>query len=494
MKTDSIYPINGQSDNLAGNDLLPAVNEATTVLAQYVTDSATGNIPAAQIKPLHENMALLNAEKLIQEGGLKDGNLSHFVKTYVDHSTRLHHPKYLAHQTASPNTAAAIADLMHGAINNPGSLYEMGPTTATLEYVTLNWMLRKIGWPEEPLGDHNTSEIPDPNTHGAGVLVNGGSLANLVALLAARSAIAPDAWENGNPSNLKVLVPASSHYSVARALSIMGLGKQAMISIPVDANERIIPAALQEKVTQALQQGHQIMAVVANACTTGTGLFDPLEDIASICEQHSLWLHVDACHGGVHLMSNKHKHLIKGAERADSLVWDAHKMMRVSGLCAAVLVRRATHLQNAFQQQASYLFYGSESPGIDFIYRSVECTKNALGTKLFMALAWEGEQAIADYVDSRIDATHQFYDIISTRDGFSCPYQPESNILCFRYGDDDALQIEIREALLNEGLFHLSSATVNGKRYLRFSVMTPQTDDIVVTELLDTIEKRWPLD
>ena len=493
MNTDNIFSIPASTATHPGNDLVPVVNKTAEVLAQYVTDAAEAKIPAAQLKPLQENIELLQAESLIRDGGLKNNGLADFVKNYVDHSTRLHHPAFLAHQTASPNTASAVADLIHGTINNPGSMYEMGPTTATLEYVTLNWMLRKIGWPEEPLQGTPSDQMPDPSSHGAGVLVNGGSLANLVALLAARSAVAPDAWENGNPPNLRVLAPESSHYSVARALSIMGLGKQAMITIPVDAHERIIPHKLEEKILQAQQDGHQIMAVVANACTTSTGLFDPIEEIADLCEEHNLWLHVDACHGGVHLMSKKHKHVMQGAERAHSLVWDAHKMMRVSGLCAAVLVRQATHLQNAFQQQASYLFYGSESPGIDFIYRSVECTKNGLGTKLFMTLAWEGEQAIADYVDSRIDATKRFYDIIKKRPGFYCPYQPESNILCFRYDNDDDLQIEIRETLLNEGLFHLSSATVNGQRYLRFSVMTPQTNDSVIENLLDTIAERWPM-
>ncbi len=166
-------------------------------------------------------------------------------------------------------------------------------------------------------------------------------------------------------------------------------------------------------------------------------------------------------------------------------------MMRVSGLCTAVLVKNASHLQNAFQQQASYLFYGSPSMGKDFLHRTVECTKSALGTKLFLTLAWQGEQAIARYIEDRVALTEQAYQLISQRQHFSCPYQPESNILCFRYKDSDELQIEIRETLLNAGIFHLTSSNLNGRRYLRITIMTTATKLDTIEQLIAAIEARW---
>ncbi len=460
------------------------IEQTAATLVGYIKQSQNEEVAVSQLRPMQQNQVALEAEKLILNGSLGNSGLAQFLEIYLKHSTRLHHPKYLAHQVASPAVPSAVADLIHGAINNPGAIYEMGSTAASLEHVVLNWMLKKLSWKPEPIN-------PTAEPHGAGALMNGGSLANLVALLAARSKLAPNAWEQGNPEGLKVLAPSNSHYSIQRALSIMGLGSQALVPVAVDEYERIKVDDLQQTIRQTQGAGFRIMAVVANACSTGSGLFDPLSQIADICKDHHLWFHVDACHGGAFLVSEQLKHLLNGAERADSFVWDAHKMMRVSGLCTAVLVREAETLQNAFQQQASYLFYGSPSLGKDYLHRTVECTKTALGTKLFLTLAWQGEKALAQYVENRVAIAEKAYQLIDARKNFSCPYFPESNILCFRYKNDDQLQIQIREELLNEGLFHLTSTMMGGKRYLRITVMTTATSLVDIQDLLTVIEKRW---
>ncbi len=476
--------INREQLDWDSEDFIQLVNKTAICLTDYVTKANKGQVSVADLRPMQENQLDLKADELITTGALADSGLGSFLNTYLAHSTQLHHPNYMAHQTASPAIPSSLAELIHGSINNPGAIYEMGSTAASLEHVVLNWMLKKLAWKPEPLKQSD-------GDHGAGALMNGGSLANLVALLAARSHIAPDAWEQGNPNDLKLLAPANTHYSIERSLSIMGLGSLALVPVEVDEHERMIPSALNETIEKTQASGFRVMAVVANACATGSGLFDPLDEIAHVCEQHQVWLHVDACHGSSFLLSNKLKHLLKGAERADSFVWDAHKMMRVSGLCSAVLVKDAAHLQNAFKQQASYLFYGSPSMGKDYLHRTVECTKTALGTKLFLTLAWKGEKAIAEYIENRVLMTRKAYSIISSRDHFYCPYVPESNILCFRYKDDDELQVEIRETLLKAGTYHLTSTALNGKRYLRITVMTSVTTEETIEKLVTEIERQW---
>ena len=459
-------------------------------LNQHIQGSMSGEDEVADIKPLTDNLQDLNVAHFLEHGGLQDAELEDFLETYLQSSVHLHHPKYLCHQVVTPAMPSAIADLIHGAINNPVAIYEMGSTGATLEFAVINWMIEKIGWQPEPAFHSNENHF---ESHAAGVLTHGGSLANLTAMIAARSAIAPEAWEEGNPNDLRILVPANTHYSVARALSMMGLGRKSIVKVEVDELERIIPEKLEQSIKTIQKQNLRIMAVVVNACATSTGLFDPIDTVADICKKHKLWMHVDACHGGSLFTSNKYKHLLKGADKADSIAWDAHKLMRVSSLCAAIIVKDSKHLQNAFQQQGDYIFYGSPTAGIDLMPRTVECTKTAMGTKLFLTIAWQGEQGIREYIDGRIEMTKKFYHQINNREHFHCPYEPETNILCFRYGDDDEMQIEIRETLLNEGLFHLSSSTISGKRYLRFSVMNPYSDEDTIEELLDVIENSWRL-
>jgi L-2,4-diaminobutyrate decarboxylase len=322
------------------------------------------------------------------------------------------------------------------------------------------------------------------------VLTHGGSLANLTALLAARARSAPDAWEQGTPPDLAVLAPPSVHYSVRRAVAILGLGEQALIELEVDELERIRVDRLPDALERARAAGRRPMALVAASCATATGLHDDLTGIADFCEEHGIWLHVDAAHGASALLSPGHRHLLDGVERADSLIWDAHKMLRTSSLVAAVLTRHGDDLAGAFHQKASYLFYGDEQTGgIDLIERSVECTKAGLGLKLFLNLAWRGEQGLGAYVADCYDKTLRFHELIERRPGFECPYVPESNILCFRFGHDADHQVAIRERLIEEGRFHLSSAEIGGERFLRIVVTAPATDDAAIEQLLAAVEE-----
>jgi L-2,4-diaminobutyrate decarboxylase len=452
------------------HDWLHAAEDA---LVPYLRASRLGEGRAIAQPPVAEIVDALDLRRWIADGGMQAPQLTTFLNAYLQRSARIHDPRSLAHQVAVPDVPAAIADLIHGITNNPMAIYEMGPAAAAIEVEVVDWMLTKVGF--------------DPAS-GGGVLTHGGSLANLTALLAARAHAAPDAWDNGAPHDLAILAPPSAHYSIARAAGILGLGENAIVDLPVDELGRIIPERIGEAVDQARALGRRPFVLVAAACATATGLHDDLHAAADACAHHGLWLHVDAAHGASALLSDTHRHLLAGIERADSLIWDAHKLLQVSGLCAAVLVRNEATLDRAFHQEASYLFYDRETEGVDLLSRAVECTKAELGLKLFLQLAARGESGLGEDVAARYALTRRAHALIAARPGFSCPYEPETNILCFRYGDDDELQLTLRERLMADGEAHLSSATVGGRRYLRFTITAPATTETTIAGVLDHIE------
>jgi L-2,4-diaminobutyrate decarboxylase len=363
-----------------------------------------------------------------------------------------------------------VADLVHGATNNPMAKYEMGAAGATIEREVVRWMLTQVGF--------------DPEA-GAGVLTHGGSIANLTALLAARAHAVPDAWRHGVTANLALLAPRSVHYSITRAAAILGLGEQAVIELEVDDLERIRPDRLEAALHRCLEAGRRPLALVATAPATSTGLHDDLAAVGAFCAEHGIWFHADAAHGGSALLSGPDRHRLSGIDRADSVIWDAHKMLRTTALCAAVMVKRGRDLPAAFQQHADYIFDGSESAGIDVVDRALETTKTTLGLKLFLSLAWEGERGLGAYVASRYALTRRFHEALSAEPGITCPYVPESNILCFRVDGHD--QIALREAMMAEGRLHLSSTTIAGERYLRLVVTTPDTGEETIEVLLDAL-------
>lgn len=228
-------------------------------------------------------------------------------------------------------------------------------------------------------------------------------------------------------------------------------------------------------VARVRSDGRRPMALVANACSTALGLYDPLAEISAACRQHGIWLHVDGAHGASALLSETHRSLLRGVEDADSLAWDAHKLLRTPTLCAAVLVRDARRLDHAFQQEASYLFHDKNQPGVDFIHRTVECTKAGLGLRFFAVLASLGEKGLADYVDRQFALAREAHTFLSALPDYECPVEPEANIICFRIQGPDELQIAVRDALIADGSFHLSTAEFAGRRYLRAAFMSPDT-------------------
>jgi L-2,4-diaminobutyrate decarboxylase len=454
---------------LTMDDYADAAHTAVELLAEHVAEARTGLGPV-NVRPEPDELAEeLELSRWVADGGMDAAALEEWLPRYLDATVRLHHPGSMAHQVAVPSTGAAVADLIHGATNNPMAIYEMGAAGATIERQVVRWMLDKVGF----------------GSGAAGVLTSGGSLANLTALLAARAHVAPDAWRAGTPSDLALLAPPSAHYSVRRAAAILGLGEDAVLELEVDELERIRPERLEDAVERCAAAGRRPLALVALACATSTGLYDDLRAIGSFCREHGIWLHVDAAHGASALLSEPHRGLLDGIELGDSVVWDAHKLLRTSGLCAAVLTRRGADLHGAFRQSGDYLFNDNESVGFDLLDRALETTKTTMGLKLFLSLAWAGERGLGEYVASRFDTARRFHDLLSREPDVTCAYVPESNIVCFRIGDGD--QLELRERALDGGRLHFGSTTVNGERNLRLVVTAPDTGDATLRELLQVL-------
>ncbi len=463
-------------------------DEVLALLTLYVQHSRGGEGPVLTQRPLAELVRGLELDRWIRRGGMDAATLGRWLESYLADTTRLHHPHYLGHQVAVPLFPTVLADMVHGTLNNGMAVYEMGAPAVAVELAVLDWMLSKVGWRDSqaPLGE----AVPGASAGRAGgVLTHGGSLANLTALLAARAAVAPQAWEEGVPPDLCVLAPRSAHYSIARAVAILGLGSRALLPVETDACGRMSAASLQEAFGHAAAQGRRVMAVVAGAGSTAAGAYDPLDQVADVCAARRAWLHVDGAHGASALLSPELRGRLAGVERADSLVWDAHKLLGTSALCAAVLVRDVGHLLAAFRQQGSYLVAERDGSGPDLLGRTVECTKASLGLKLFFNLAVLGDDGLCRHVEALHASAREFFELVHARPGFETLAPPESNIVLFRHAaSDDTRQARIRAELVRRGDFYLTQTDLDGRRWLRLVVMNPLTDAAVVGALLEQVE------
>jgi L-2,4-diaminobutyrate decarboxylase len=426
-----------------------------------------------------------NREGPVLPAGSPERNLAEFPPTFtegptttlgalvarvLERSNQLHHPRFVGHQVATPLPEAALLELVSAVLNQGMAVYEMGPVSSAMERSVLSFLARTIGFPE-----------------GAdGVLTSGGSLGNLTALMAAREA------SNGRGAGV-ILGSEEAHYSNGRAAKLLGLRK--LVQVPADSHFRMRVDALEEEVRRVKTTGRRVVAVVASACTTSTGAFDPLTDIADVCRREGVWMHVDGAHGASFALSSKYRSLLAGAELADTIVWDAHKMLMLPALVTAVLFREGAKSFGTFSQKASYLFSAGDprTRWFDYGQRTIECTKRMMSLELYGTLAIRGTRPIAEYLDSRVDLAKRFAEKLRAEPDFEVPVEPECNIVCFRHlrkGEDpNDVQSRVRSQILESGAFYLVETTLRGKAHLRMTLVHPETNDDDLDALIAAIRR-----
>jgi L-2,4-diaminobutyrate decarboxylase len=267
----------------------------------------------------------------------------------------------------------------------------------------------------------------------------------------------------------------------------MGWGHDGLVRVASDDRFRLRPELLADAKARAEAAGREVVAVVASACSTSTGAFDPLPAIADFCEEHGIWMHVDGAHGASFVLSPKHRGLVEGIARADSVVWDAHKMLLCPALVTAVLFKDGRESFASFQgTQAAYLL---EDPAArtDSALRTLECTKRMMVLGLYTSLAVHGEAVIASYLDGIVDLAQDFARLLAETPGFELALPPECNIVCFRHGDGDDEQERIRRKLLEEGSFYVVKTRLRGRTFLRTTLINPRTTRADLVRLVAAI-------
>jgi L-2,4-diaminobutyrate decarboxylase len=449
-------------------------------VADYLKLATSGQLPVLPWKDPREQVAAWPAT--FPSGA----SFAEIMGRVVGESHHLHHPRYVGHQVTAPLPEAALADLVSALLNNGTAIYEMGPVSTAMERALARFLTSAVGFPD-----------------GAdAIFTSGGSAGNLTALAAARQAKAGfDAWSLGATKGppLAYLVSTETHYSVARALALMGLGERGAMPVPVDARFRLRPEALDQAKRDAEAHGRKVVAVVASAGSTATGAFDPLDAVADFCAAHDLWLHVDGAHGATTVLSPTHRARLHGIARADSITWDAHKMMLVPALVTGVLFRDGRRSYQAFAQEASYLFDGRplEEEWFNGANRTLECTKVMMALKWYLALALHGPAFFADYVDGMFALASRFADRIASSPDFELAVRPDCNIVCFRHvraglsgARLDELQDSARAALVREGAFYLVKTRLPSGLFLRVTIINPFTRDQELADLLDAVRAR----
>ncbi|MDR1369504.1 MAG: hypothetical protein LBJ72_05165 [Dysgonamonadaceae bacterium] len=411
---------------------------------------------------------------------------------YIGTGIPVYSTGYMGRQFSGVVPLAGIFDLVSSISNQPASFYEAGQLPNVAEQIMSTELNRFIGFEDKQFTMVSTS---------------GGSLANLTALLAARNDKLPGVWSNGMPAGVRDGIPAiaiseDAHYSITRAAGILGIGESRIIRLPVNRAGQIRAEKVQAILDEARAGGLNVFCLVASAGTTSMGAFDPIEELSGIAKKNDMWLHVDGAHGGGLLVSDKFRYRLKGIENADSLTWDAHKMLFVPAPCSLLFYKNKEKSYGAFKQEASYVFEDhadiySEYEGAE---KNFECTKRPSIMNLWLLWAMHGKALFAEKIGYLCRLCRDAYELLNEEPDFEIIHEPECNILCFRYKPQNMqeyiipdFQIQIRNRIRSNGMFFISKVNIHGETALRAVFMNHEIKSAHFRLLLEQIRQAGQL-
>ncbi|MEU6985462.1 aspartate aminotransferase family protein [Streptomyces sp. NPDC046324] len=417
----------------------------------------------------------IDAVDLDKPLGDSSAALDELESVYLRDAVYFHHPRYLGHLNCPVVIPAVLGEAVLSAVNSSLDTWDQSAGGTLIERKLIDWTTGRIGF--GPSAD--------------GVFTSGGSQSNLQALLLARQEA-----KTTDLSKLRVFTSDCSHFSVQKSAGLLGLGPDAVISIPVDRNKRMQSVVLAAELEACRAEGLVPMAIVATAGTTDFGSIDPLPEIAALADEYGAWMHVDAAYGCGLLASLTRRHLLDGIERADSVTVDYHKSFFQPVSSSAVLVRDGATLRHA-TYHAEYLnprrTVAEQIP--NQVDKSLQTTRRFDALKLWMTLRVMGADGVGELFDEVCDLAEAGFDLLAADPRYDVVVEPQLSTLVYRYipenvtspAEIDRANLYARKALFASGEAVVAGTKVDGRQYLKFTLLNPETTVADIAAVLDLI-------
>jgi glutamate/tyrosine decarboxylase-like PLP-dependent enzyme len=401
------------------------------------------------------------------------GELEETVFRYTGLTT---HPRFFAFVPSPSNYISALGDALAAGYNAflGNRLEAAGPSR--IEDITVDWLRRLCGLPEAA----------------GGLLVSGGSVANLTALAVARQVKLPIA---SAPARRLAVAFCSdqTHSCIERALRLMGFTRDQLVRIPSEGC-RLPVGELRRRLAAEREAGRQPFCVIANAGTTNTGAVDPLPELAELCRDEGLWLHVDGAYGAAAMLCDEARPLLRGLEQADSLAIDPHKWLFQPYEIGCVLVRDARRLHETFRTTAEYLSVVQRAAEVNYQDCGIQLTRSFRALKLWLSLRYFGVAAFRTAVQRGIHLAELAERVIRGTPGLEVVSPAQLAIVAFRHAlpaqapeEADALNEAVVTRLLTEGFATVTSTSLGGRRVLRLCTINPRTTEDDIRQTVDRI-------
>ncbi|MDD3430849.1 MAG: aminotransferase class I/II-fold pyridoxal phosphate-dependent enzyme [Bacteroidales bacterium] len=394
----------------------------------------------------------------IAQKGVSENEFLDLLDKYLEYSVKTGNKQFLNQLYAGFNLPAFIGEVFSVLTNTSMYTYEVAPVATCIETEMIRLMNSYTGY-----------------TKGDGIFLSGGSNANLIAMFSARNRLLPDSRIEGYNCNekLKAFVNENAHYSFGTAANLLGIGTKNLVKVKADNEGRMLPAALEKAIRQAIDQGEKPFFVAATCATTMMGAYDPIDAIADVTEKYGLWLHADGAFGGSLLLSEKHRHLMQGIERSDSFTWDPHKLMNIPLICSALLVKKAGTLQkNITDINTDYIYHDIDEMD-DLGKKSIQCGRRVDAVKLWFAWKYFGLEGYRDRIDNLINMAEYVEEIVKSHPQLRLHSKRQSFAVCFQYipkkkTNVNDFNLAVREALRKTGKSNVNFGYNGSDLVIRF--------------------------
>jgi glutamate/tyrosine decarboxylase-like PLP-dependent enzyme len=458
-----------------------------------VIDYLVDRVVSLRNRPLGRELSREETEALLREA-LPENPIAFeevfakFCRDVAPNSVPLDHPRFFAFIPSAPSFISILGDMLTAGTNVFAGTWFESSGPSQVEILVVDWFKQMLGLPSET----------------SGLMVSGGSVANLTALAVARHAILKD-----NAENAVVYLSAHAHTAIDRGLRILGIREERWRRVPTDAQYRMLPEGLDSLMSADLAAGLRPLAVVASAGTTGTGAVDPLDEIARVAHAHSAWFHVDGAYGGFAALTERGRQLLSGIEQADSVVLDPHKWFYCPIEAGCVLVREGHLMRETFRIQPDYMRDAArEEKEINFCDYGLQLTRSFRALKVWMAVKTYGAGRLRKVIDQCLDLTEYAAQLFAQSPRFEIVTAPSLGVFTFRYvparlpvgiereGYLNKLNDSLTARIIGSRRIMLSSTRLDGRHVLRFCVLNHRSrkEDIraareIIMELGEEVEQ-----
>jgi aromatic-L-amino-acid decarboxylase len=366
---------------------------------------------------------------------------------------------------------AALGDFLASVTNEYAGMYFGSPGAVTMENEVLDWMKGVFNFPKTAIGN----------------LTSGGSIANLIAVTAARD---KHQIKNERVTKSVIYLSPQVHHCLHKALRIVGLEDVQVRLLKLDDHYRIDVDDLESQINKDKAEGFNPFMVVASAGTTDTGAVDPLKKIGHIAQQHKLWYHVDGAYGGFFILCESKKEMFKGIEMADSLVIDPHKGLFLPYGIGAVLVKDKEAVFHSHHYTANYMQDANVNGQINPADVSPELTKHFRGLRMWLPLNLHGIDPFVACLDEKLLLTIYFREELK-RIGFRIGPKPDLSVSYFWYpsgSDENTFNEKLMENIHNDGRVFLSSTKIEGQFVIRMAILSFKTKKATIDKTIKMIE------